>query len=381
MTYQELLKDIKGRIRQAQVKAAMSANAEMLMLYWDIGRMIDERQNEEGWGSGVIPRLANDIKNELTDIKGFSVRNLGRMVSFYREYKELAILPTPLAKLPDTDSQILPTTLAQIPQDASASESPILPTALAKLRNAFSDNILRIPWSFHVAIIESIKDNSTRLWYVQQAIEHGWTYNHLVSMIKSKAHARQGKATTNFVARLPAAQSALADELLKDPYIFDFLTLEEPFHENELEANLIQHLEKFLMELGAGFAFMGRQYHVEVGEHDFYIDLLFYHHKLRSFIVIELKKGAFKPEYAGKLNFYCAVVDDVLRHPQDNPTIGLILCQTKDRVLAEYALRTSQQPIGVSAYDLTRALPDELKSSLPSIEEIEAELGSSPQSE
>ncbi len=190
-------------------------------------------------------------------------------------------------------------------------------------------------------------------------------------MIRTNAHVRQGKAATNFTARLPEIQAAQADELLKDPYIFDFLTLEDSFRENELEAGLVQHLEKFLMELGAGFAFVGRQYHIEVGESDFYIDLLFYHLKLRCYIVIGLKKGAFKPKYAGKLNFYCSVVDDKLRHQHDNQTIGLILCQTKDKIPAEYSLRDIQKPIGVSEYDLPRALPDELKSSLPTAEEIE----------
>jgi predicted nuclease of restriction endonuclease-like (RecB) superfamily len=357
MTYSELLKNIKSRIRQSQIKAAMSVNAEMLMLYWEIGRMIDERQDSEGWGSSVIPRLANDIKNELTDVKGFSARNLGRMVSFYREYKGLAILPPSVAKLPIGSIK---------PENTS-----ILPLPVAKLDNDIILSMLHVPWTCHVVLMEKVKDVATRHWYMQQIIEHGWTRDHLTAMIKTNAHARHGKSTTNFAAKLPAPQSALAEEMLKDPYIFDFLTLEEPFRENELEAGLIQHLEKFLMELGAGFAFVGRQYHIGVGEHDFYIDLLFYHLKLRCFIVIELKKGTFKPEYAGKLNFYCSVVDDVLRHQQDNPTIGLILCQTKDKVLAEYSLRGIEKPIGVSEYDLTRALPDELKSSLPSIKELE----------
>lgn len=224
--------------------------------------------------------------------------------------------------------------------------------------------------------MEKVKDLDARLWYMRQIVEHGWSYNHLTDMIKADVYGRHGKSTTNFLAKLPAEQSALATEILKDPYIFDFLTLEEPFHENELEAGLVRHLEKFLLELGAGFAFVGRQYHIDIGEQDFYMDLLFYHLKLRCYVVVELKKGAFKPEYAGKLNFYCSVVDDLLRHEQDQQTIGLILCQSKNRILAEYSLRNIQKPIGVSEYDLTRALPDELKSSLPSIEKIEAELGS-----
>jgi predicted nuclease of restriction endonuclease-like (RecB) superfamily len=193
--------------------------------------------------------------------------------------------------------------------------------------------------------------------------------------IETAAHTRQGKATSNFAARLPPPQSDLVQQALKDPYLFDFLTLEEPFHERELETSLIGHLEKFLLELGQGFAFVGRQYHVEVGDQDFYIDLLFYHLRLRCYVVIELKRGAFKPEYAGKMNFYCSVVDDVLRHETDTPTIGLILCQQQNEVVAEYALRGVDKPIGVSTFELTRALPAELESSLPTIEQIERELG------
>ena len=211
-----------------------------------------------------------------------------------------------------------------------------------------------------------------------QTVEHGWSKDWLIEQIQHNAYERQGKAVTNFTTHLPSPESALAQEALKDPYIFDFLTLEEPFHERELETGLIAHLEKFLLELGAGFAFVGRQYHLEVSEQDFYIDLLFYHLKLRCYVVIELKKGRFKPEYAGKMNFYCSVVDDKLRHEQDNPTIGLILCQTQDKVVAEYALRDVNKPIGISAYELTRALPDNLKSSLPTVEEIEERLEETP---
>lgn len=224
--------------------------------------------------------------------------------------------------------------------------------------------------------MEKVKDLSARLWYIQQTIEQGWSRDTLGQMIKNSAHKRRGKAVTNFQQSLPSPQSVLARQLLKDPYIFDFLTLEEPFHERELETGLVRHLEKFLLELGQGFAFVRHQYHLEVSDNDFYIDLLFYHLGLRCFVVIELKKGNFKPEYAGKMNFYCSVVDDKLRHETDQHPIGLILCQTKDRILAEYALRDINKPIGVSDYELTRALPENLKSALPTIEEIEAELQS-----
>ena len=362
--YARLLKDVKQRIRVAQVKAAFAANRELLALYWDVGRMIEERQQSEGWGAAVIPQLARDIRNELPAVKGFSERNIGRMIAFYREYPDLdAILPTALAKLgPASPSgDILPTTSAKMSaSDATVPKGQRL--------------VAQLPWAHNVLLMQKIKDLSTRCWYMQATLQEGWSHDVLALMIDSRAHERQGRAVSNFAERLPPAQSDLAQETLKDPYIFDFLTLEEPFHERELETTLVRHLEKFLVELGQGFAFVGRQVHMDVGEEDFHLDLLFYHLRLRSFVVIELKKGAFKPEYAGKLNFYLNVVDDRLRHSTDNPSIGLILCQDKNRLVAEYALKGVRKAIGVSEYQLTRALPKEFRSSLPSVAEIEAEL-------
>jgi predicted nuclease of restriction endonuclease-like (RecB) superfamily len=360
--YGSLLTDIKDRIRQAQTRAALSVNAEMIGMYWDVGRMIHQRQQLEGWGKGVIPRLATDLKNELPDVKGFSERNIGYMIRFFREYGDPPILQQPAAKLPKEQvaSTIVPQPAAQLQNHSSATISTQL---------AFG-----IPWFHHVILIEKIKDLPTRHWYMEQTIEQGWSRDALAAMIKSDAHARQGQSVSNFSTRLPAPQSELARQLLKDPYLFDFLTIEEPFHERELETGLVRHLERFLLELGQGFAFVGRQYHLEVSDKDFYLDLLFYHLKLRCFIVVELKKGEFKPEYAGKMNFYCSVVDDQLRNEADQPTIGLILCQTKDRILAEYSMRDIHKPIGISDYELTRSLPDNLKSSLPTVEEIETEL-------
>jgi predicted nuclease of restriction endonuclease-like (RecB) superfamily len=225
-------------------------------------------------------------------------------------------------------------------------------------------------------LLQKVKNLATRRWYMQETLTQGWSRNVLELMITSEAHKRQGKPTTNFKSRLPEPQSDLAQQTLKDPYVFDFLTLDKPFRERELEAGLIEHLERFMMELGIGFSFVGRQYHLNVGNDDFYLDLLFYHLKLRCFVVIDLKVGAFKPDYAGKMNFYLNVVDDVLRHEHDNPSIGLILCQDEKRILAEYALRGVDRPIGVSEYELTRALPESLQSALPTIEEIETELSS-----
>jgi predicted nuclease of restriction endonuclease-like (RecB) superfamily len=359
--YGSLLTEIKDRIRQAQTRAALSANSEMIAMYWDIGRMIHLRQQMEGWGAGVIPRLTVDLKNELPEIKGFSERNIKRMLTFFREYPIFGIVPRPVAQLGGTDNL-----MEKVPQPVAQmlESSPNLQQLAAK-----------IPWGHNILLMEKIKDLPIRLWYMQQTIEQGWSRDTLVAMIKSKVHDRQEQAVSNFSVRLPVPQSELARQLLKDPYIFDFLTLEEPFHERELETGLIRHLEKFLLELGSGFAFVGRQYHLAVSDRDFYLDLLFYHLKLRCFIVIELKKGDFKPEYAGKMNFYCSVVDDQLRNETDQPTIGLILCQTKDRILAEYSLRDIHKPIGISDYELTRVLPENLKSSLPTVEEIEEELG------
>ncbi len=365
MNYPALLKEITDRIRQGQLRASMAVNVELLALYWDVGRIVAERQGAEGWGAGVIPRLAQDIRNELPEIKGFSARNIDRMLAFYREYNELEFSPPPVAKI-----------------EAAATGDIISPLAVAKLPSVHESRemyeiIFRLPWA-HNVILLGVKDRADRLWYMERTLEHGWSKDWLASQIKANLYSRQGRAVTNFSLRLPAPQSALAQETLKDPYKFDFLTLEEPFHERELETGLVAHVEKFLMELGAGFAFLGRQYHLTVGESDFYVDLLFYHTKLRCYVVVELKNDEFRPEHAGKVNFYCTAVDDLLRTEGDNPTIGLILCLTQDRVVAEYTLRKIDAPIGVSEYQLTRALPKELQSSLPTVEEIEERLEEKP---
>jgi predicted nuclease of restriction endonuclease-like (RecB) superfamily len=375
--YSELLGDIKTRVRQAQHRAALSANAEMIRLYWDIGCMIAVRQEREGWGAGVLPRLAVDLKNELPEEKGFSLRNLKLMVQFYRAYPEhLAIGQRTVAQLmePSKSAEIGQPPVAQTgARSVPEAEDP----AAMLLRQA----VVQLSWAHNVILIQKLKHLPTRLWYARQALEQGWGRDTLAVQIKNRAHERQGAAVTNFAATLPRAHAALAQGLLKDPFLFDFLTLEEPFHERELETGLLAHIQTFLIELGRGFAFVGRQYRLEVSDREFYLDLLFYHLHLRCFVVVDLKKGDFKPEYAGKMNFYCSVVDDQLRHQQDAPTIGLILCQTKDRILAEYALRDINKPIGVADYELTRALPAAMASSLPSIEDIEAELSLSMKDE
>ncbi|AEH45437.1 protein of unknown function DUF1016 [Thermodesulfatator indicus DSM 15286] len=327
--YAEFLADLKERIRRARVKAALSVNRELILLYWEIGRMILERQRKEGWGSKVIDRLAQDLRREFPDLKGFSARNLKYMRAFAEAYP---------------DKKFVQEVLAQI------------------------------TWYHNITLLEKVKDPTERIWYIQQTIEHGWSRNVLVHQIESGLYHRKGKAITNFDRTLPAPQSDLAQEMLKDPYVFDFLGLTEDIRERELEKQLIARIRDFLLELGVGFAFVGSQVHLEVGGEDFYLDLLFYHLKLRCYVVIELKTGEFKPEYAGKMNFYLSAVDDLLRHPDDRPSIGIILCKSKNKVIVEYALRDTTKPIGVSSYRLTRALPEEIKSSLPSVEELEREL-------
>jgi predicted nuclease of restriction endonuclease-like (RecB) superfamily len=356
--YADFLNDVKARIRKAQVKAVLSVNRELILLYWEIGHRLDAAQKWQGWGTAVVPKLAKDLRNDLPEVKGFSERNIGYMLAFAREYGPPPVLQQPVAKL-SSEFPLQPVSQIPILTDEPISMKTILPY---------------LPWGHNILLLEKAKDRSIRLWYAKKTLENGWSRNVLRIMIDSCAHDRQGKAITNFDAKLPPIQSDLARQTLKDPYIFDFLTLEQPFREQELETGLIQHLEKFLLELGSGFAFVGRQVHLEVGEEDFYIDLLFYHLKLRCFIVIELKTGSFKADYTGKMNFYLNVVDDRLRHPLDESSIGLILCQEKNRVLAEYALRGMTKAIGISEYQITRALPKALRSSLPSIEEIETEL-------
>ncbi len=359
-----LVTEVKGRIQAAQTRAMLAVNAELVRLYWDIGRIIDERQQREGWGAAVIPRLTVSLHNELPDVKGFSERNVKRMLAFYREYRGL------VASSLQAATQIAPASKVTQPV-AQIHTAPKVPPPVALLQESL---FWTVPWAHHVILIEKVKDLPTRRWYMEQTLANGWSRNILALQIDAQAHARHGKTVSNFAAMLPAPQSDLVQQTLKDPYIFDFLTLAEPFHERELETALVRHLEKFLLELGQGFAFVGRQYRLDVGNEDFYIDLLFYHLRLRAFIVIDLKKGKFKPEYAGKLNFYCNVVNDRLKHTSDAPTIGLILCQTKDHLLAEYSFAGIDKPIGISTYELTRALPTDLQSALPTVEEIEAEL-------
>jgi predicted nuclease of restriction endonuclease-like (RecB) superfamily len=379
--YAGLLADIKQRIRTAQVRTAMAGNASMLMLYWEIGGVLAERQKNEGWGAAVLPRLATDLHNDLPEVKGFSARNMRRMIQFHHEYPKIfSIWPPPVAKNEATieESAIWPRVVAKL--EASPASHKKGQRVVAQLPAESGDAqiwqraVAQLTWAHNVILIQKVKDLPTRLWYARQAFEHGWSRDVLSLQIQSRAHERHGNAVTNFQRTLPPPQSDLASQLLKDPYVFDFLTLEKPFHERELETGLLRHLQDFLVELGTGFAFVGRQVHMEVGDNDFYIDLLFYHLKLRCFVVIDLKVGPFKAEYAGKMNFYLNAVDDRMKHATDQHSIGLILCEEKNKIVAEYALRGMDKAIGVSDYQLTRALPKKLQSALPSIAQLENEL-------
>jgi predicted nuclease of restriction endonuclease-like (RecB) superfamily len=334
--YHALLQDLKERIQSAQLRASVSVNRELVLLYWSIGREILVRQAQENWGTKVIDRLADDLKRAFPSMKGFSPRNLKYMRALAEAWP---------------DEQFVQQAVAQI------------------------------PWGHNVRILDYVKDAAQRECYVRATIEHGWSRNVLVHQIESGFHRRSGAAVTNFERTLPPPQSDLAQQVTKDPYTFDFLMLGDDAHERQLERGLLEHLRKFLLELGVGFAFVASQYRMEVGGNDFFIDLLFYHLKLRCFVVIDLKATAFQPEFAGKMNFYLAAVDDLLKHKDDQPSIGLIICKTKDRIIAEYALRNTNAPIGISEYRLAEALPASLEGILPTVEELEAELAKDDRSD
>ncbi|MDR1162656.1 MAG: PDDEXK nuclease domain-containing protein [Candidatus Accumulibacter sp.] len=327
--YAHWLEGLKSRIHNAQQRATLAVNRELVLLYWQIGRDILQRQMEQGWGAKVIERLAYDLRTAFPDMKGFSPRNLKYMRAFSEAWPDESFVQEVLAQL---------------------------------------------PWYHQLALLDKLSDPETRRWYVAKAIEYNWSRNVLVMQIESRLLERSGQAVTNFEVRLPKAQSDLARESLKDPYRFGFLGLIEEAQEREIENALVKHLTEFLLELGAGFAFVGRQVLLDVGGDEFFIDLLFYHLKLRCYVVIELKTGKFKPEHLGKLGFYLTAVDRQIKSDQDNPSIGLLLCKSKNKVVAEYALGDSSQPMGIAEYKLLEFMPENLQTSLPSIEQIEREL-------
>jgi predicted nuclease of restriction endonuclease-like (RecB) superfamily len=329
--YSDFIEQLKERISQERIKTLFSANTAMILLYWEIGNSILQRQQNEGWGAKVIDRMSYDLQQAFPDMQGFSPRNLKYMRKFAEAW---------------TDFQIVQRTVALI------------------------------PWRSNITLLDKLKDQKTRLWYAQKTIENGFGKDMLVFQIESQLHKRQGAALHNFDKSLPPTDSDLTAQVFKDPYIFDFLGTANPRKEAELEQKLIDHIQKFLLELGQGFAFVGRQVHLELGGKDFYLDLLFYHLKLRCYVVIELKTGEFEPGFVSKLNMYQNVVNDALKHPDDKPSIGLLLVKSKNKMVVEYSLAGYTNPIGIANWenDITKSLPEDLKASLPSIEEIEQEL-------
>ena len=329
--YKAVLDGLKDRIRSERLRVTLSANSAMVLLYWDIGSAILDRQHQQGWGAKVIDRLSQDLRTAFPDMSGLSSRNLKYMRSFAAAWP---------------DREIVQRTVAQI------------------------------PWRSNLALLEKLDRPDTRLWYAQKTIENGWSRDMLVLQIESRLHGREGKAVTNFNATLPPDDSDMATQVFKDPYLFDFLGTAAPRTEREIEQALVGHIQDFLMELGTGFAFVGKQVLLEIGDQNFYADLLFYHLKLRRYIVVELKAVPFDPAFVGQMNLYLSAVDDLMRHPDDEPTIGLLLCKSKHRLVVEYALRGFDKPMGVADWEtrLVESLPTELKGSLPTIEEIEQEL-------
>lgn len=328
--YGSYIEGLKARIRTAQLRAGLAANSEMVMLYWSIGRDILDRQEHADWGAKIIDQVSADLRRAFPTMRGLSSRNLKYMRAFAKAWPEEQIV---------------------------------------------QDRLAQLTWFHQIALLEKLRTPEERLAYAAATVEHGWSRDILVVQIETGYLKRLGKSVNNFSRTLPPPQSDLATQTLKDPYMFDFLELSGDVSEKRLERALIEKLRSFLLELGVGFAFVGNQVHLEVAGEDFYIDMLFYHLRLRCYVVVELKTTQFRPEYAGKLQFYLSAVDDLIRDPQrDGPTIGLLLCKSKKHVIVEYTLREGKRPIGVANYQLTRALPDDLAKSLPTVDALEAEL-------
>ncbi len=338
--YTKFITSLKAKIRSAQIKATVTVNKELIRLYWEIGKDIFEKQERQGWGSKVLEKVAKDLQNEFPGIEGFSRANIFRMKAFFVTYEKVAQAVRQFESLP----------------------------------------IFSIPWGHNILLFQKIKNANECLWYASKTIEHGWSRSMLTIWIDNDLYRREGKAITNFKAALPAPQSELAQQSLKDPYIFDFLTLHKEYLEKDLEDGLVKHIQKFLIELGQGFAFVGHQYPIKAGKKDLYIDLLFYHLHLRCYIIVELKAGEFDSRDAGQMSAYLSAVDDQLRRNDDQPSIGIILCKTKDNIFAEYILRNFNRPIGLAEFEVkvVEKLPKKLKSNLPTVEEIEAELSAIP---
>lgn len=346
--YQNWLNAIKQRVQSARLRVALAANSELIALYYEIGAQIVDRESHAQWGSGFIDAFSKDLRKTFPDIGGFSSKNLRYCRAFFRFYCAPSIWQQAVAKLPDTPWVGVDGELAAM--------------------------LAQIPWGHNILIFTKCQSLAEARFYLTQTIELGWSRDVLAMQLKSNLNARAGKAVTNFSRTLLAPQSDLAQQTLKDPYTFDFMAMTAPYNEQDVERQLTQHITQFLLELGRGFAFIGRQYHLEVAGNDYYIDLLFYHVTLKCYVVVELKNRKFIPEYAGKLNFYLSAVDSLLKRDDDQPTIGLLLCRDKNNIEVEFALRDMNKPMGVSEYTLMETLPDNLKGALPTVEELEQDL-------
>lgn len=367
--YSQLFSQVKRRVVLAQQRAIYAANEEMLHMYWDIGELLEKSQMADGWGKKTLERLSVDLKNEYPKVKGFSVRNLYCMMQFYEEYNKELTLPKTL------QDPIVQPPVAQLDKYTKMEKYAIVQPPVAQLPEYnFELPIKHLSWTHNVILIQKVKDIRARYWYMVQCIKLHWGKEYLKEVIDRNDYEKHGALANNFDATLPAPEAKEVKSMLKDPYIFDMLTFTEEYDERDIEIGLVKHVEKFLVEMGAGFGFMGRQYHIEVAGDDYYLDMLMYNAFMHRYLVVELKNTEFRPEYIGKLNFYCSAVDDILCREGDNKTIGLLLCKTKDKIKAEYALRDIFKPIGVSDYELGQTLPADLRSSLPSIEEIENDL-------
>lgn len=359
--YGHILQGLKDKIRQARLLASVVVNGQLLQVYWEIGQTILEQENKQGWGAKIIQRLAADLRTEFENMKGLSARNLRYMRDFAKAYPKLTVWQQPVVKL-ISDDVPMQQPASQL-QDTDNQKLIIWQHAAAKL-----------PWGHHQVILDRVKGEVERSFYIEQCAQFGWSRDVLVHQIETDLFKRQGALTHNFRQTLPNYESELTQQLFKDPYQFDFLTLGIAAKERDLENAIINQITKVLIELGDGFAFMGRQYMIEAGGQEYFLDLLFYHTKLRRHVVIDLKIGDFMPEYSGKMNFYLGVADDKLKGPKDEPSIGLILCKTKNKIIAEYALRDTSKPIGIAEYRINERLPEDIKGELPSIEEIENKL-------
>jgi predicted nuclease of restriction endonuclease-like (RecB) superfamily len=368
--YRNFLAEVKTQIKSSQAKAALAVNSSLIAMYWNIGEMIAKNQSLFEGRNNYIDQLAKDLQSEFSGISGFSKRNLFDIRRFYLFYSPDSVRQ--LVALNEFDAKV------SIHQPVGLNETDSSSVQQLVAPNHTEPNISRllsqIPWGHHLLILNKLKNAEAACFYLQQTIENNWSRAVLTLHIEQDLYSRQGKAISNFQNTLPEQQAKLAQQILKDPYNFDFLTLQQNVQELEIEKSLTEHITKFLLELGRGFAFIGRQYNLRIGKKDYFIDLLFYHIRLRCFVVIELKAVEFEPEFAGKLNFYLSAVDDLLKTENDHATIGILLCKNKDKIEVEYALRDINKPIGVSEFTFSEALPDNLKTEIPTVEEFETEL-------